>query len=191
MAVLELFREALLTAEETRDHQPFTDRMAAGTVREDIDATPVNDGDGNFDYLLELDNPGWSQFLAEQGYPPTLILWFDDLVAHWLDHADYKRLLELVRTPHISTGKDKVDELFDNWINDSCGYRLIGLIKGTGYQPPIYAGAYAISNALRAVRSALSYAQREPGYLPEEIEHMVSHLKDAVPVDLEYLPKGW
>ena len=192
MAVLALFQEALLTASENRGDFALTPNIADNTPYTPLNRMQSSDADQVLGHLVNLDRPGWYRLLTTNDYPSTLILDFDDLAATWLSQADYMRLLELARRPPMISVVDEVDDLFDLWIDESHAIRLIELVKGLeDYQPRIFAGAYAISSALRAVKSALEYSRKQAGFKDEEVQKMISYLQSTLATEEEPLPNGW
>ena len=192
MAVFELFQEALLTGPDTQGDFALAPGLSANTPYTPVSKTPGSNADPVLGYLVNLDKPEWYRLLDTQGYPRTLMFDFDDLVATWLSQADYMRLLELARRPPMISLTDEADDLFDLWIDESHATRLIELVKGLEeFEPRILAGAYAISSALRAAKSALEYSRKQAGFSDREIEKMMSYLQDTPPAGEEALPNGW
>ena len=192
MAVLDLFQEALLTGSDIQRDFALGPDLSASTPYTPVSRTPSSDADPALGHLVNLDRPGWYRLLTANGYPSSLMFDFDDLVAKWLSQADYMRLLELARRPPMMNMAEEIDDLFDLWIDESHAVRLIALVKGLeNFQPRILAGAYAISTALRAVKSVLQYSRKQFGFSDTEIHKMMSYLQDTPPADEEALPNGW
>ena len=143
------------------------------------------------DSLVLLDRPSWWRLLIDHGFTQMEIDRFDDLVAHWLRQEDYLRLLSLARDVSPTQAQDAADELFDLWIDEACGARLIELIDSMGYRPRTYPGCYAIASALRAVRAALDHVWRINALNDVEVEALESHLTRDDSGDGSALPDGW
>ena len=141
--------------------------------------------------LVLLDRPGWWCLLIGQGFAQREIDRFDDLVAHWLRQEDYLRLLSLARDVSPTQTQDEADELFDLWIDEACGARLIKLIDFMGYWPRTYPGCYAIASALRAAQSALDHVRRGNTSNDVEAEALSSYLTRDDSDDGSALPDGW
>ena len=192
MLVMDRWNQALLTVAEKPEVQPLQLEANTGTVPH----ADYRQDDGNesedFYSLVKLDRPAWWQLLRERGFPITEIHRFDDLIADWLSQADYHRLLELARAPQSQVAEDEVEDLFDHWIDEKCGARLIRLIDSMGYWPRTYPGCYAIASAVRSVQSVLEYVRRDHDFHGDEIDAMVSYFQDSSAADDEKpLPYGW
>lgn len=192
MAVLELFQEALLIGPDIQRDFALGPDLSASTPYTPVSRTPSSNADPLLGHLVNLDRPEWYRLLTANGYPSSLLFDFDDLVAKWLSQADYMRLLELARRPPMMNMAKEIDDLFDLWIDESHAVRLIALVNGLeNFQPRILAGAYAISTALRAVKSVLEYSRKQFGFSDTEVRKMMSYLQDTPPADDHTLPNGW
>ena len=143
------------------------------------------------DSLVLLDRPSWWRLLIDYGFTQMEIDRFDDLVAHWLGQEDYLRLLSLARDVSPTQTQDATDELFDLWIDEACGARLIKLIDFMGYWPRTYPGCYAVASALRAVRAALDHVRRSNALNDVGAEALESYLMRDDSGDGSALPDGW
>lgn len=141
--------------------------------------------------LVLLDRPAWWRLLTDHGFTQQQIDRFDDLVAHWLGQEDYLRLLSLARGASQTPNEGEADELFDLWINDACGARLIKLLDFMGYWPRTYPGCYAIASALRAAQATLDYVRRGNTFDDVQAEALSSYLMRDNSDDGSALPDGW
>ena len=120
--------------------------------------------------LLALDGPAWDRLLANHDPGRQLTLQLDRLVANWLAQSDYRELRNMAYQRRHEPVLKATENLLSEWVSEDDCKRLAHLVLGMGFTEPELPVCYALSNALRAIRSAIDYTKPDRGLTEREIE---------------------